>query len=259
MIGGRSEAGRPRELHEVAARANAGEAFDPLLREFLDEVYSANHATRPAMIAGEPPPVGSVHDAYLAAVAEHLALRPAGTGVDGEARAFSVTRSLPGAGRHEGAAAGGKPAGLPSANDLRQSTTRCVSHDALRAHAIAPARANARRRPPRRKWPSFEGRPSARPPQDGPAVCWLVGTSLYGPLTTHSRRQPEVLPRLPAAGHSLTAPPSQPTWLPGSWRLRRPSRRISAAEGQAGHSGPGDSHPGRERPPPASRTARPAP
>jgi hypothetical protein len=75
MIGGRPGAARPRELQEVAARANAGEAFDPLLREFLDEVYSADDASRPAMIAAEPPPVGTVHDAYLAAVAEHLALR----------------------------------------------------------------------------------------------------------------------------------------------------------------------------------------
>jgi hypothetical protein len=75
MTGSRSRSARPQTLHDVAARATAGEAFDPLLHEFLDEVYTADDARRPAMIAAEPPPVGTVHDAYVAAVAEHLALR----------------------------------------------------------------------------------------------------------------------------------------------------------------------------------------
>jgi hypothetical protein len=66
---------RPGSLHEVAERARAGQAFDPLLREFLDEIYTAPLAARPAMIEMRPQPVGTVPDAYLAAVAEHLALR----------------------------------------------------------------------------------------------------------------------------------------------------------------------------------------
>src|SRR5215831_5783397 len=66
---------RPGSLQEVAERARAGQPFDPLLLEFLDEIYTAAPAARSSMIAARPQPVGTIHDAYLAAVAEHLALR----------------------------------------------------------------------------------------------------------------------------------------------------------------------------------------
>jgi hypothetical protein len=66
---------RPRTLREVAARARAGQAFDPMVREFLDEFYLAEGECRPRMIADRPEGVGTVHDAYLGAVAEHLARR----------------------------------------------------------------------------------------------------------------------------------------------------------------------------------------
>ena len=65
---------RPSSLCEVAERVSAGQPFDPMLREFLDEFYS--HAERrETMITEEPCPVGTLPDAYLAAVAEHLAER----------------------------------------------------------------------------------------------------------------------------------------------------------------------------------------
>jgi len=63
---------RPRSLHEVAERTRSGQSFDPGLREFLDEFYS-HPERRQDMIAEEPCAVGVVQDAYLAAVAEHLA------------------------------------------------------------------------------------------------------------------------------------------------------------------------------------------
>ena len=64
---------RPRTLHEVAARAAANEqAFDPALREFLDTFY-ANPDARQGAIAQEPQPLDDLRDAWLAAVAEHLA------------------------------------------------------------------------------------------------------------------------------------------------------------------------------------------
>ena len=67
---------RPATLREVAERARAGQAFDPLLREFLDEFYLADPAGKVPMIADRPVhDVGTVHDAYLGAVAEHLARR----------------------------------------------------------------------------------------------------------------------------------------------------------------------------------------
>jgi hypothetical protein len=66
---------RPATLKEVAARALAGEPFDPLLREFLDTFYLADAQGRAAAIRDEPAAVDAIRDAYLAAVAEHLALR----------------------------------------------------------------------------------------------------------------------------------------------------------------------------------------
>ncbi len=64
---------RPDSLIEVSRRAAAGmQDFDPALREFLDEFYS-HPARRQAAIAEEPVLLDDVKDAYLAAVAEHLA------------------------------------------------------------------------------------------------------------------------------------------------------------------------------------------
>lgn len=65
--------GRPGSLAEVAERAREG--FDARLREFLDCFYTAESTARGRMIAGEPAQIAPVHDAYLAAVAEHLARR----------------------------------------------------------------------------------------------------------------------------------------------------------------------------------------
>jgi hypothetical protein len=66
---------RPDTLTEVARRANANEtAFDAGLREFLDQWQSMTREQRVAALAAEPANVGRVQDAYLGAVAEHLAL-----------------------------------------------------------------------------------------------------------------------------------------------------------------------------------------
>jgi hypothetical protein len=65
---------RPASLNEVATRAKSGLLFDPALREFLDEFYLSNHARRVAGLADEPICLSPIHDAYLAAVAEHLSL-----------------------------------------------------------------------------------------------------------------------------------------------------------------------------------------
>jgi hypothetical protein len=64
---------RPATLNEVAVRTRDGEPFDPLLREFLDTFYGADSGTMTAAIAGVPHEIDPIHDAYLAAVAEHLA------------------------------------------------------------------------------------------------------------------------------------------------------------------------------------------
>ena len=66
---------RPRAIAEVAERAAAGHgAFDRAVREFLDSWQLMPAAGRGGALAREPAPVGRVHDAYLAALAEHLAL-----------------------------------------------------------------------------------------------------------------------------------------------------------------------------------------
>ncbi len=64
---------RPATLAEVAERALGGAPFDPVLREFFDAFYLAGGEARRRAIAQEPAHVGTIHDAYLAAVAEHLA------------------------------------------------------------------------------------------------------------------------------------------------------------------------------------------
>lgn len=68
---------RPRTLREVAARATPSEPIDVLLREFLDEFYvEPAKAQRQRMLVDEPAASGNpLADAYLAAVAEHLAFR----------------------------------------------------------------------------------------------------------------------------------------------------------------------------------------
>ena len=68
---------RPRTLREVAARGREKGDTDSFLREFLDEFYLARDVSqRAAMIAEEPPLAPDDRtNAYLAAVAEHLALR----------------------------------------------------------------------------------------------------------------------------------------------------------------------------------------
>lgn len=69
---------RPASLREVAesARGATGDkaAFGRALAEFLDEFYT-QPAERQAMLADEPPRLAKFEDAYLAAVAEHLARR----------------------------------------------------------------------------------------------------------------------------------------------------------------------------------------
>ncbi len=64
---------RPTSLREVSDRVVAGaQAFDPALREFLDEFY-AHPDRRQAALRQEPALIEDMKDAYLAAVAEYLA------------------------------------------------------------------------------------------------------------------------------------------------------------------------------------------
>lgn len=69
----RSLALRPDTLLEVSRRTAAGaQRFDPALRQFLDDFYS-HPSRRPSALAEEPLLLDDIKDAYLAAVAEHLA------------------------------------------------------------------------------------------------------------------------------------------------------------------------------------------
>src|SRR5882724_13670560 len=64
---------KPEPLGEVVRRVKTGEQkFDPSLLEFLDSFY-ANPDTRQQAIEERPDSVDALHDAYVAAVAEHLA------------------------------------------------------------------------------------------------------------------------------------------------------------------------------------------
>lgn len=64
---------RPKTLREVARRVNSGEQeFDAAVREFLDSFYS-DPAQRKRAIEDRPELIDAVRDAYLSAVAEHLA------------------------------------------------------------------------------------------------------------------------------------------------------------------------------------------
>ena len=66
---------RPRSLAEIAARATGRKGnFDPAVREFLDEWQLMSPEERSAALEREPQRLGGVKDAYLAALAEHLAL-----------------------------------------------------------------------------------------------------------------------------------------------------------------------------------------
>jgi hypothetical protein len=64
---------RPRTLCEVARRVNNGEQkFDPAVLEFLDSFY-AYPELRASAIEERPELIDALRDAYLSAVAEHLA------------------------------------------------------------------------------------------------------------------------------------------------------------------------------------------
>jgi hypothetical protein len=64
-------------LAEVARRRNAGEDFSLLLREFLDEFYSAvRRGVAAICIVDEPPGLADAREhASLGAIGEHLARR----------------------------------------------------------------------------------------------------------------------------------------------------------------------------------------
>lgn len=68
---------RPRSLREVVLLGGEYGDIDAFLREFLDEFYLQNFPEkRQSMLLDSPPLTGNDRsDAYLAAVAEHLALR----------------------------------------------------------------------------------------------------------------------------------------------------------------------------------------
>ncbi len=66
---------RPQSIAEIARCANENvKGFDAAVREFLDSWQSMSPAARFDALMEEPRGVGRVHDAYLAALAEHLAL-----------------------------------------------------------------------------------------------------------------------------------------------------------------------------------------
>lgn len=66
---------RPHSLQDVVWAAMSGDDIDSALREFLDVFYmTADAVGRTKMIVDEPPQIESTKDAYLAAVAEHLAV-----------------------------------------------------------------------------------------------------------------------------------------------------------------------------------------
>lgn len=64
---------KPGTLGEVVRRVKTGEqTFDPSIWEFLDLFY-VNPDSRQQAIEERPASIDAVHDAYVAAVAEHLA------------------------------------------------------------------------------------------------------------------------------------------------------------------------------------------
>jgi hypothetical protein len=65
---------RPRSIAEIARRQRSGvQDFDLGVDEFLDTWQGLSSAERDAALADEPVLLGGVKDAYIAAVAEHLA------------------------------------------------------------------------------------------------------------------------------------------------------------------------------------------
>ena len=68
---------RPHSLKEVAQWGHELGGVDSFLREFLDEFYVEHDETARTAMLQEEPPLGADDraNAYLAAVAEHLALR----------------------------------------------------------------------------------------------------------------------------------------------------------------------------------------
>lgn len=65
---------RPLSIAEIAERASGGtQPFDLAVREFLDSWQASSRDARADALAEEPVLVGKVEDAYLAALAEHLA------------------------------------------------------------------------------------------------------------------------------------------------------------------------------------------
>lgn len=65
---------RPRSIAEIARRASDGvQEFDLAVREFVDSWGGMSPAEREQALVAEPAPLGGVKDAYVAAVAEHLA------------------------------------------------------------------------------------------------------------------------------------------------------------------------------------------
>jgi hypothetical protein len=65
---------RPDSIAEIARRTLAGsDGFDTSVREFLDTWQGLSPTDRRAALAEEPEILGGIRDAYLAAVAEHLA------------------------------------------------------------------------------------------------------------------------------------------------------------------------------------------
>jgi len=68
---------RPHSLEEVALQGKTASERDAFLREFLDSFYAEpSSGRRQAMLAAIPPLLEDDREnAYLAAVAEHLALR----------------------------------------------------------------------------------------------------------------------------------------------------------------------------------------
>jgi hypothetical protein len=65
---------RPDSIAEIGHRAAAGtQAFDVAVREFLDDWQTMDEAAKLNAIRAEPCRIERVQDAYLAALAEHLA------------------------------------------------------------------------------------------------------------------------------------------------------------------------------------------
>ena len=65
---------RPNSIAEIGLRAAAGaQPFDMAVREFLDAWQALDGAAKRDAIGDEPRLLGHVQDAYLAALAEHLA------------------------------------------------------------------------------------------------------------------------------------------------------------------------------------------